>query len=43
MVQGYWRLLRARHEVASLVRKPAELDIWSRDFFRDAVKRIRLI
>lgn len=34
---------QAREKVSSFVRKPAHLEICSHEFFRDILKRIRLV
>ncbi len=34
---------QAREEVLPFVREPAALDVWSRDFFTEVMKRVQLV
>jgi len=34
---------QAKDDVLPFVREPAVLDVWSRDFFRDIVERVRFV
>ncbi|MEA3464790.1 MAG: nucleotidyl transferase AbiEii/AbiGii toxin family protein [Thermodesulfobacteriota bacterium] len=34
---------QAKNDVMPFVREPASLDVWSQDFFRDIVKRVRFV